>query len=43
MNAVRPATLIAFKRWLSTQADRDAMKRRRDVLLADTTHDSLTL
>lgn len=35
MNTVHPATLVAFKRWLAGQADRDALKRRRDVLQAD--------
>ncbi len=35
MNTVHPATFVAFKRWLSTQTDREAMKRRRDALQAD--------
>ena len=35
MNTVHPATFIAFKRWMAGQADRDALKRRRDVLQAD--------
>jgi len=35
MNAVHPATFVAFKRWLAGQADRDPLKRRRDVLQAD--------
>ena len=35
MNTVHPATLMAFKRWMAGQADRDALKRRRDVLQAD--------
>lgn len=35
MNTVHPATLVAFKRWLAGQADRDALKRRRDLLQAD--------
>ena len=36
MNTVHPATFVAFKRWMANQADRDALKRRRDVLQADT-------
>ena len=35
MNTVHPATFVAFKRWMAGQADRDALKRRRDVLQAD--------
>ena len=35
MNTVHPATFVAFKRWMARQADRDALKRRRDVLQAD--------
>ena len=35
MNTVHPATLMAFKRWMAGQADRDALKRRRDLLQAD--------
>ena len=35
MNTVHPATFMAFKRWMAGQADRDALKRRRDVLQAD--------
>lgn len=35
MNTVHPATFVAFKRWMSTQTDREAMKRRRDALQAD--------
>jgi hypothetical protein len=34
MNTVHPATFVAFKRWLADQADREALKRRRDVLQA---------
>ena len=34
MNTVHPATLVAFKRWMSTQTKREAMKRRRDALQA---------
>ena len=36
MNTVHPATFVAFKRWMAHQADREALKRRRDVLQADT-------
>lgn len=35
MNTVHPATFVAFKRWLANQTDREALKRRRDVLQAD--------
>ena len=35
MNTVHPATFVTFKRWLARQADRDALKRRRDLLQAD--------
>ena len=35
MNTVHPATFVAFKRWLAEQANRDPLKRRRDVLQAD--------
>jgi hypothetical protein len=35
MNTVHPATFVAFKRWMANQADREALKRRRDVLQAD--------
>ena len=41
MNTVHPATFVAFKRWLSTQAERDAMKRRRDALQADSVQELL--
>jgi hypothetical protein len=36
MNTVHPATFVAFKRWMANQPDREALKRRRDVLQADT-------
>ena len=36
MNTVHPATLVTFKRWMAAQPDREALKRRRDVLQADT-------
>ena len=35
MNTVHPATFVAFKRWMAGQADRDPLKRRRDLLQAD--------
>jgi ribosomal protein S5 len=35
MNTVHPATFVAFKRWMSTQTEREAIKRRRDALQAD--------
>jgi hypothetical protein len=35
MNTVHPATFVAFKRWMANQPDREAIKRRRDVLQAD--------
>jgi hypothetical protein len=35
MNTVHPATFVAFKRWLASQTEREALKRRRDVLQAD--------
>ena len=41
MNTVHPATLVAFKRWMSTQTEREAMKRRRDVLQADAVQELL--
>jgi len=35
MNTLHPATFVAFKRWMAGQADRDPLKRCRDVLQAD--------
>ena len=35
MNTVHPATFVAFKRCTTAQADRNALKRRRDLLQAD--------
>jgi len=35
MNTVHPATFVAFKRWMAAQPDREALKRRRDLLQAD--------
>ena len=34
MGTVAPGPFVAFKRWLADQRDRDALKRRRDVLQA---------
>ena len=36
MHTVHPATFATFKRWMAGQGDRDPLKRRRDVLQADT-------
>lgn len=41
MNTVHPATFVAFKRWMANQPDRDALKRRRDVLQADAVQELL--
>jgi hypothetical protein len=41
MNTVHPATFVAFKRWLANQPEREALKRRRDVLQADAVHELL--
>lgn len=41
MNTVHPATFVGFKRWMSTQTEREAMKRRRDALQADTVQEML--
>jgi hypothetical protein len=35
MNTISPVTFIQFKRWMAGQADRDTMKRSRDLLQAD--------
>ena len=35
MNTVHPATFVTFKRWLASQPEREALKRRRDALQAD--------
>lgn len=35
MQTVHPTTFVAFKRWMAEQPDRDPLKRRRDVLQAD--------
>ncbi len=41
MNTVHPATFVAFKRWMAAQPDREALKRRRDVLQADAVQELL--
>ena len=41
MNTVQPATFVAFKRWMANQPDRQALKRRRDVLQADAVQELL--
>jgi len=41
MNTVHPATFVSFKRWMANQPDRDALKRRRDVLQADAVQELL--
>lgn len=41
MNTVHPATFAAFKRWMAAQPDRDALKRRRDLLQADVAQELL--
>ena len=41
MNTVHPATFVAFKRWLAQQPEREALKRRRDVLQADAVQELL--
>ena len=35
MRTVHPATFVAFKRWMATQTEREAIKRRRDALQAE--------
>ena len=41
MKTVHPATFVAFKRWLGNQAEREPLKRRRDVLQADAVQELL--
>jgi hypothetical protein len=41
MNTVHPATFVSFKRWMATQTEREAMKRRRDALQADAVRELL--
>lgn len=35
MNTISPTAFAKFKRWLATQHDREAQKRRRDILQAE--------
>lgn len=35
MNTLAPLAFVRFKRWMSTQPEREALKRRRDALQAD--------
>lgn len=35
MNTIDPMTFVRFKQWMSTLADRDPLKRRRDALQAN--------
>ncbi len=35
MTTLHPADFVKFKRWMSQQPDRLAIKRRRDTLQAD--------
>ena len=41
MNTVHPARFAAFKRWLSVQTEREAIKRHRDVLQAEAVQELL--
>lgn len=41
MNTVHPTTFIKFKRWLASQSEREALKRRRDALQADAVQELL--
>jgi hypothetical protein len=41
MNTVHPAIFAAFKRWLAKQPEREALKRRRDLLQADAVQELL--
>ena len=41
MNTVHTITFVTFKRWMSTQRERDAMKRRRDALQAEAVQELL--
>ena len=35
ITTIYPSVFISFKRWMSEEADRDPLKRRRDKLQAD--------
>ena len=41
MNTVHPTTFVKFKRWLASQSEREAVKRRRDALQADAVQELL--
>ena len=41
MNTLHSATLVAFKRWMAEQADRDPLKRSQDKLEADAVQELL--
>jgi Nucleotidyltransferase len=41
MNTMHPVTFVVFKRRLAKQAEREALKRRRDVLQADAVQELL--
>ena len=41
MITVHPTTFVAFKCWMFTQTEREAMKRRRDALQADAVQELL--
>jgi hypothetical protein len=36
MNTMDPRNFVELKRWMSNQADREAIKRRRDAMQAET-------
>lgn len=36
MHTIDPRAFVEFKRWMSNQADREALKRRRDAMQAET-------
>lgn len=41
MNTVHPLSFVSFKRWLGQQPEREALKRRRDLLQADAVQELL--
>ncbi len=41
MNTLAPLAFVRFKRWMSTQPEREALKRRRDALQADAVEEVL--
>lgn len=42
MNTLHPLAFVHFKRWMGEQPDRDALKRRRDLLQADVVEELVT-